>query len=148
MQHLPRAVRRLQQYGWTAKYAIDFAGGRNSRMDEVQAAILEAMLPHVEAQNAERQGIVGRYRAAAGEALRFIERSDGAVIHLAVALCAERDRFREFLAGRGIASDIHYPVLDPDQRGWAGLPARIGPAGLAVSRQRRPASCHFPAFPA
>jgi aminotransferase EvaB len=144
---LAQSVRRLQQYGWTAKYAIDLAGGRNSRMDEVQAAILEAMLPHIEAQNAGRQDIVRRYRAAAGETVRFIERSDGAVIHLAVVLCAERDRLRAFLSGRGIASDIHYPILDCDQQGWAGLPARIGLAGLAVSQAATARILSLPCFP-
>ena len=52
---LAASVRRLQQYGWSAKYEITARGGRNSRMDEIQAAILSAMLPHLDANNSERR---------------------------------------------------------------------------------------------
>lgn len=57
------------------------------------------------------------------------------VAHLAVLLCPQRDRLREHLAEAGIATDIHYPILDCDQSGWTSLPRRIDPAGLPVSRQ-------------
>lgn len=128
-------VDSLRQYGWAAKYAIGRAGGRNSRMDEVQAAILRTLLPRLDAHNAMRRSIVARYKAAAPAGVRFVEGGEGAVAHLAVLLSPQRDRLREHLAAAGIATDIHYPILDCDQSGWTSLPRRIDPAGLPVSRQ-------------
>ena len=55
---LADTVRALQQYGWPAKYDIALSGGRNSRMDEMQAAILPTLLPHLDTHNAERNAII------------------------------------------------------------------------------------------
>ncbi|HVJ27951.1 MAG TPA: DegT/DnrJ/EryC1/StrS family aminotransferase [Vicinamibacterales bacterium] len=140
-------IRQLQQYGWVSKYRVGLAGGRNSRMDEIQAAVLEARLPHLDAENAERKRIQDLYRLATRKKIRFVERTEGAVVHLAVALCDDRQPFRAFLAERGIASDIHYPVLDIDQEGWAALPSREGPAGLLISRDSSSRIVSLPCFP-
>jgi len=144
---LAASVRRLQQYAWSAKYEITTRGGRNSRMDEIQAAILAAMLPHLEANNLERRRILDCYQAAAQEKVRFIDRSEGAVVHLAVALCDDRAGLRAFLTQRGIASEIHYPILDTDQPGWRGMPHREAPAGIPVSRKSVSAILSLPCFP-
>jgi aminotransferase EvaB len=144
---LAASVRRLQQYGWSAKYEIAERGGRNSRMDEIQAAILSAMLPHLDANNAERRRILDRYETAARGKMRFINRSKGSVVHLAVALCEDRDGFRSFLSGRGIASEIHYPILDLDQPGWRAMQPREAPAGIPVSRKSVGAILSLPCFP-
>jgi len=144
---LAASVRRLQQYGWSAKYEIAERGGRNSRMDEIQAAILSAMLPHLDANNLERRRILDRYEAAARGKVRFIDRSEGAVIHLAVALCDDRDGFRAFLSERGIASEVHYPILDTDQPGWRAMPPRQAPVGIPVSRKSVGAILSLPCFP-
>jgi dTDP-4-amino-4,6-dideoxygalactose transaminase len=132
---LAAIVDSLRQYGWASKYAISRAGGRNSRMDEVQAAILRTLLPRLDEHNAMRRAIVARYKAAAPAGVRFVEGGDGAVAHLAVLLSPQRDRLKAHLGERGIATDIHYPILDCDQSGWTGLPRRIDPAGLSASRQ-------------
>ena len=58
-------VRRLRQYGWDAKYTVAADGGRNSRLDELQAAVLRARLPRVDGWNARRRAIIGRYAEAA-----------------------------------------------------------------------------------
>ncbi len=144
---LAASVRRLQQYGWSAKYEIAERGGRNSRMDEIQAAILSAMLPHLEASNLERRRILDRYEAAARSRVRFIDRNDAAVVHLAVALCEDRDGFRAFLSERGIASEVHYPILDADQPGWRAMQPREAPAGIPVSRKSVGAILSLPCFP-
>ncbi|MCX7302989.1 MAG: DegT/DnrJ/EryC1/StrS family aminotransferase [Hyphomicrobiales bacterium] len=144
---LAASARKLQQYGWSAKYEIAHRGGRNSRMDEVQAAILSAMLPHLDINNAERRRILDRYEAATRTAVRFIDRNEGAVVHLAVALSDDRDGFRASLSQRGVASEIHYPILDTDQPGWVALPRREGPAGIPVSRKNASAIVSLPCFP-
>ncbi|MGH6894883.1 MAG: DegT/DnrJ/EryC1/StrS family aminotransferase [Dongiaceae bacterium] len=144
---LAEAAWKLRQYGWGAKYRVTTAGGRNSRMDEVQAAILDAMLPHLGELNAARAKICGRLREAAGRSVDFIEGGAGAVVHLAVVRSHARDDLRAFLADRSIESDIHYPVLDCDQLGWSGLPMRIAPDGLPVSRQSASQVLTLPCFP-
>ena len=146
---LAETIGRLHQYGWTAKYEVAEPRGRNSRMHEIQAAILETMLPHLDAHNAERRRIVERYRTAAGKRIDSIQRSEGAVVHLAVALCAERDAFRSFLAGRW--NRIRHPLSGarsrPEGLGQpAGAHCARRPAGFA--RRHRAVSCPFPAFPA
>ena len=128
-------VRALQQYGWGSKYQIVLEGGRNSRMDEVQAAILRTLLPSLDGLNAERARILSSYEKAVPNDVAFIQRRAGAVVHLAVAMTDRRDDLRTFLAGRGIATDIHYPILDCDQPAWKGLPMRVSDDNLAVSRR-------------
>ncbi len=144
---LAGTVRALQQYGWRAKYDIALSGARNSRMDEMQAAILSALLPHLDNHNAERNAIMARFTAAAGKKVRFLERSAGSVVHLAVALSDEREAFRAFLTEHGIASEVHYPILDSDQHGWRDLPQRVGPHGLADSQASVERIVTLPCFP-
>jgi dTDP-4-amino-4,6-dideoxygalactose transaminase len=144
---LAEAVRKLRQYGWGAKYRVEMAGGRNSRMDEIQAAILDVMLPYLADLNAERARIHSRLRKAAGGSLQFLDGGDGGVVHLAVVRSRARDAFRRHLSDRGIESDVHYPVLDCDQRGWAGLPMRMAPGGVPVARRGVDEIVTLPCFP-
>lgn len=141
------AVRRLHQYGWVSKYNIGVAGGRNSRIDETQAAALSVLLPYLRGWNAKRQDIIARYRAIKSDKLTFVEGGAGAVGHLAVALTDDRDGARRFFETRKIATDIHYPILDCDQSGWSGLPVRIAPSGLPVSRRSVARIMSVPCFP-
>lgn len=139
-------VRSLQQYGWGSKYQIVDQGGRNSRMDEVQAAILRTILPSLDRLNAERADILSSYERAATNGVTLIERRPGAVVHLAVAMTDRRDDLRKFLAGRGIATDIHYPILDCDQPAWRDLPMRVSADNLAVSRRATGRILSVPCF--
>ncbi|MCZ8543102.1 DegT/DnrJ/EryC1/StrS family aminotransferase [Mesorhizobium qingshengii] len=139
-------IRQLQQYGWTSKYHVGVPNGRNSRMDEVQAAILDVLLGDVDIRNGQRRAILSQYKSVAGRRLQFLEGGDGAVAHLAVALCDDRDAFRAFMKERGVDTDIHYPVLDCDQIGWADLPMK-GTENLAVSRASVSRLCSVPCYP-
>ncbi|MER8490781.1 DegT/DnrJ/EryC1/StrS family aminotransferase [Mesorhizobium australicum] len=139
-------IRQLQQYGWSSKYHVGVPNGRNSRMDEVQAAILDVLLGEVDIRNEQRRAVLNRYKSVAGHRLQFLEGGDGAVAHLAVALCDDRDAFRAFLRERGVDTDIHYPVLDCDQTGWADLPMK-GTENLAVSRASVSRLCSIPCYP-
>lgn len=144
---LASTVRSLQQYGWRAKYDIARSGARNSRMDEMQAAILSVLLPHLDKHNAERAAILARFTAAAGKKVSFIQRAPGSVVHLAVAQSDDREAFRAYLTERGIASEIHYPILDNEQHGWRGLTQRVGADGLAASRASVERIVTLPCFP-
>ena len=119
-------ARQLRQYGWTEKYHASLPGGRNSRLDEVQAAILRRKLPRVDGWNQRRRAIVARYReAAAGAALRLVHNpGEDFVAHLCVARHPRRDRVRARLAEQGIATAIHYPVADHQQLALQGRPWR------------------------
>ncbi|WP_354444579.1 DegT/DnrJ/EryC1/StrS family aminotransferase [Ottowia thiooxydans] len=113
---LAERLRALRQYGWGAKYEVAHEGGRNSRLDELQAAVLAAKLPLLDASNARRRAIAARYGAAFAHLPLQAPLADGEdyVAHLYVVRSARRDALRAHLASRGIASDVHYPV--PDHR--------------------------------
>ena len=105
-------LRQLRQYGWSRR---DYAEreGWNSRLDELQAAILRAKLPTLAAENARRRQIAGRYDAAfPGLPLRLLRLREGSQSsrHLYPVRVERRDAFREHLLSRGIETRIHYPV--------------------------------------
>ena len=107
-------LRELRQYGWDRKYRVSRAGGRNSRLDELQAALLLAKLPYLDRWNAARRGIARRYSEAISNPRVKCPDDFGTdnVAHLFVVCCEDRDGFRRHLEARGIASDIHYPIPD------------------------------------
>ena len=113
-------VRALRQYGWSEKYRAEVAGGWNSRLDELQAAVLRVGLARLDERNERRREIVGRYAAALpAHAGRFVW-SDGEdfVGHLAVILAEDRERLAAALTAADIGTDVHYPVADYDQPAW------------------------------
>jgi aminotransferase EvaB len=115
-------VRSLAQYGWGAKYHVVSEGGRNSRLDEVQAAVLRVQLPHLADRNARRRGLVRRYTQSLSEqsGVFVATESDDYVGHLAVFLARDRASATMTLNERGVATDVHYPVLDHQQPVWKG----------------------------
>jgi len=141
------AVRALRQYGWGSKYEVVVGGGRNSRLDEVQAALLAVLLPGLDAANARRRSVLARYVAAAPEGVRVVDAGEGSVAHLAVLLADDRDGLRAHLTAHGIAADVHYPILDFDQPAWRDQPHRLAPGGLPVSRRSVGRLLTLPCFP-
>ncbi len=108
-------VRMLRHGGQRARYEHEQMGV-NSRLDEIQAAILRAKLPHLDAWNARRRALAEIYRAGlagladlAGLALPTAPADAEPVHHLYVVRTETRDALRHYLTGAGIASDIHYP---------------------------------------
>jgi dTDP-4-amino-4,6-dideoxygalactose transaminase len=144
---LAARVARLRMYGWDGKYDVVTSGGRNSRLDELQAAFLSALLPHVDADNGRRRAIIGRYAAAAAGGIELVSSPHGNVGHLAVVLTDDRDRLARHLNERKVATDIHFPILDCDQAGWASADQRVGPSGLDVSRRSVKRILSVPCFP-
>jgi len=105
-------ARRLRQGGQVSTYISEEAG-YNSRLDEVQAAILRIKLRHLDEWNQERRRLAGIYRESLkNKAVALPAEIDNAghVYHLFVIRCKERDRLRQFLATCGIQTLIHYPV--------------------------------------
>lgn len=102
---IDRRVRALRQYGWTSKYTAEIPGGRNSRLDELQAAILRLKLPLLDGWNARRCAIAAAYGLAP-------RGGPDDVVHLYVIRCAGRDRLRAALRERGVGAEVHYPLPD------------------------------------
>lgn len=109
---IAESVRSLREYGWKDRYVSSVAGD-NSRLDEIQAAILRVKLPHLDGWNEMRRRIAEIYDARfAGTVIRPPMRSEQGshVFHQYVIQVPERDRVRERLASIGIGTAIHYPV--------------------------------------
>ncbi len=133
-------LRSLRQHGWTQRYAVTVAGGRNSRLDEVQAAVLRVALPCVDTWNAERRAVATAYRQAAGTRAAVVG-SDGPdfVGHLAVVVAGpgRRTSLAAALAADGVATAVHYPVCDHRQSVLAGQAAAqaVLPRSEAMAEQ-------------
>ena len=109
-------ARRMRQYGWESKYHIAYDHGRNSRLDELQAAILRVKLPHLDAWNQRRRAIHARYAEASSPAARVVHTgSESFIAHLAVLTAENRDDVRAALTAAGVSTDVHYPVPDHHQ---------------------------------
>jgi dTDP-4-amino-4,6-dideoxygalactose transaminase len=145
---LAERLRALREYGWRARYVSDIPG-MNSRLDEVQAAVLRVKLRALDQGNARRAAIAAAYDAGfAGLALNPPWRRPGAshVFHQYVVRTPRRDRLRDALSARGIGTNIHYPVpvhLQPAYRGRIAL----DPAGLPESEAAAGAVLSLPMYP-
>ena len=102
-------VRWLRQYGWKERYVSDVSGV-NSRLDELQAAILRVRLPHLTDDNAARRRIATIYDEALAELRPVVPEGRGHVYHQYVIRVPGRDAVRASLAEAGIGTAIHYPV--------------------------------------
>jgi dTDP-3-amino-2,3,6-trideoxy-4-keto-D-glucose/dTDP-3-amino-3,4,6-trideoxy-alpha-D-glucose/dTDP-2,6-dideoxy-D-kanosamine transaminase len=121
-------TRALRQYGWGDRFQTALPGGRNSRLDEIQATVLLEKLPYLDAMNAERQRIAERYRTAlAGLPITFSKGGEDHVFHLCVARHPARDHLRRELARQGIDTDIHYPMPDYRHPGFRPLLGETSP---------------------
>jgi len=143
---LARQIVQLRQYGWRERYHSVVPYGRNSRMDEIQAAILRIKLPYLNEWNARRRQIVRHYNEAAPSPFTvWFDNSSAFVAHLAIARHPERDRIRKFFQDLGVMTEIHYPILDCDQPGQQDLPRVVH--DLSVTRQAVKEIFTLPCFP-
>ena len=131
-------ARALRQYGWGSRFKVDLPGGRNSRLDPIQAAVLTARLPFLEGRNARRRAIAARY---AGHVELYGDR-ESTVAHHAVALCDERDKLAASLGDLGVDTAVHYPWLVTEMPGLAMVPA-----ATPVAAARRDRILSLPCFP-
>ena len=119
---LARRLRLLREYGW-AERNVSQRPGANSRLDEVQAAILRVKLPYLDQDNAARARIASIYRAGLNGCdmvLPTSRQETRHVYHLYVVRTPRRDALKQHLQDKGIAALVHYPVpihLQPAYRG-------------------------------
>ena len=141
-EHHAEHVRRLRTYGWGAKYRVDDSGGRNTRLDEVQAALLRVRLRTLLQGNLRRHHIAATYRSAAPH-LQWVGGLDHNVHHLCVLRVAHRDEVRRHLAERGVGTDVHYPIADHHQPAWT----TANPPSLPVTERATGEILSVPCFP-
>lgn len=129
---LAERVRLLREYGWRQRYISEFAG-LNSRLDELQAAILRVKLRYLDEENQKRQTLAKVYDdALSATTLTLPKCAPGAthVYHQYVVRSESRESLREFLKERGIGTLIHYPVPVHRQPAYQG---RVRCAGSMVN---------------
>ena len=121
-EDLADKVRMLREYGWRQRYVSDLVG-RNSRLDELQAAILRVKLRHLDDDNGRRRRLAAHYtERLAGLPLQLPAIREGAehVFHLYVVRSDERQSLIEHLKAHDIHPGIHYPMpvhLQPAYKG-------------------------------
>ena len=109
---LADTVRALANYGSQKKYVFKYCG-RNSRLDEIQAAVLDVKLKHLDGDNAVRQQIAKYYYDnISNPKITLPKRIDNRnnVYHLFPVFCEQRDEFQQYLKDNEIQTLIHYPI--------------------------------------
>jgi dTDP-3-amino-3,4,6-trideoxy-alpha-D-glucose transaminase len=127
-------IRRLRNGGQTDRYHHAEAGV-NSRLDELQAAVLRARLPHLPAWTAKRRELAGVYRRSLPAGIEPVgERDAGHVYHLFAVRTAQRDALQRALAAGGIETLIHYPISLPEQPAFAVCTPALCAVAAAAAR--------------
>lgn len=146
-------IRALGNYGSHQKYVHDYLG-RNSRIDELQAAILDVKLRHLDADNQRRKDIAARYeREVSNDLVRL--RLDGnetysrsslatrdCVYHIFPVFCERRDELQKYLADNGVETQIHYPIPPHRQRCYPELHYLSLPVTEQIHREELSIPCH------
>ncbi len=150
---LADVIRALGNYGSHQKYVHDYLG-RNSRIDELQAAILDVKVRHLDADNQRRKDIAARYeREVSNDLVRL--RLDGnetysrsslatrdCVYHIFPVFCERRDELQNYLADNGVETQIHYPIPPHRQRCYPELHHLSLPVTEQIHAQELSIPCH------
>ncbi len=145
---LMEKVRSLREYGWTpqARY-ISQREGLNSRLDELQAALLRVKLRYLDTWNDARRHLADLYAAnLPPEIMKPVEQTDcHHVYHLYVVQVAERERFRQQMQASGVATAIHYPAAVHQQPAYQQ--DTIVCHAMTVTEQLLPQIVTLPMYP-
>ncbi len=147
---LAEIVRAIGNYGSREKYIFNHLG-RNSRIDEVQAAVLRLKLKRLDADNARRREIAGRYASEITNPAFILPEiagdPDSHVFHIYPVLCDGRDSAQKFFAENGIQTLIHYPVPPHLQECYRGKSILRGPSALPVTERIHATELSLPLSP-
>lgn len=111
-EELAKAIRALANYGSQKKYVFKYTG-RNSRLDEIQAAVLNVKLKYLDEDNQHRKDIAKLYINGINNPLITLPDTlpeEQNVFHLFPVLCKRRDELQQYLKEHGIGTVIHYPI--------------------------------------
>jgi dTDP-4-amino-4,6-dideoxygalactose transaminase len=144
---LAERLKQLRNYGQQKRYYHTIKGF-NSRLDELQAAVLLAKLPHLDAWNTRRREIAANYtKALSGLNIVCPSEAEGRYhnYHLYVVRVSERDRFQKHLRECGVQTVIHYPVPIHRQQAYAEVLDQSG--YLTQTDSIAPQIVSLPIFP-
>ena len=118
-EQLAQTIRSLANYGSTRKYEFSFKG-KNSRMDEIHAAVLNVKLPYLDKENQRRKQIAKAYLEGINNPqITLIKDNDrDNVYHIFPILCPSRNRLQQYLKDNGIETMIHYPIPPHQQEAY------------------------------
>ena len=118
-EQLAQTIRSLANYGSTRKYEFTIKG-KNSRMDEIHAAVLNVKLPYLDKENQRRKQIAKAYlEGISNPQTTLINDNDrDNVYHIFPILCPSRDRLQQYLKDNGIETMIHYPIPPHQQEAY------------------------------
>ena len=149
---LAKVVRTLANYGSQRKYVFQYAG-RNSRLDEIQAAVLRVKLKYLEADNRHRRDVARYYYEHLSNPLVTLPDlmpDEQNVYHLFPVLVAEglRDALRDYLAQKGVGTMIHYPIAPHRQECYAKVAWNTPRLSLPVTERLADQELSLPIGPA
>lgn len=140
---LAKAVRTLGNYGSSRKYIFDYQG-KNSRMDEIQAAVLDVKLKYLDEDNARRKEIAHYFEQHIKNDRITIPAAlnRNNVYHIFPILCTERDRLQEYLKENGVQTMIHYPIPPHKQKAYKEWNALSFPITERIHREELSIPCN------
>lgn len=134
---LAATVRTLANYGSAKKYVFKYTG-RNSRLDEIQAAVLDVKLKYLDEDNRHRQDVAAYYYDNINNPLITLPDrlpDEQNVYHLFPILCEKRDELKAYLEQNGIGTVIHYPIPPHKQICYSGAGWNIPQLRLPVTEK-------------
>jgi dTDP-4-amino-4,6-dideoxygalactose transaminase len=142
VEELARVIAALGNYGSHQKYVHDYAG-RNSRIDELQAAMLDVKLKYLDTENQRRKQIASIYINKVKNPLIYIPQSErGCVWHIFPVFCERRDELKQYLGSHGVETQIHYPIPPHMQHCYSRWNSISLPVTERLSREELSLPCH------
>ena len=140
---LAHTIRSLTNYGSARKYEFTFKG-KNSRMDEIHAAVLNVKLPYLDEENQRRKQIAKAYlKGINNPQITLIKDNDrDNVYHIFPILCSSRDRLQQYLKDNGIETMIHYPIPPHQQQAYKEWNERHYPITEFIHQQELSLPCN------
>jgi dTDP-4-amino-4,6-dideoxygalactose transaminase len=120
---LNETIKALRNYGSEAKYVNKYQG-LNSRLDEIQAALLSVKLKYLDSELTARRQVANRYIANISNdaiSLPVVDNQESHVWHLFVIQCEQREKLQQYLTEHGVQSSIHYPIAPHQQAAYKGV---------------------------
>ena len=141
----------MANYGSSRKYVFDYRG-RNSRLDEIQAAVLSIKLKYLDNDNRRRRDIAMRYIKEVNNSLLKMPSEEywhDNVFHIFPVMCGQRDALQRYLADNGIQTVIHYPIPPHKQQCYASSLLLVIPeGGLPITERIHSEELSLPCNPA
>ena len=140
-KELAQIIEELGNYGSSKKYVFDYQG-RNSRLDEIQAAMLDVKLRHLDEDNQRRQAIADYYINNVKHPEILLPTPSQSVYHIFPILCERRDELQQYLKENGVETMIHYPIPPHKQACYKEWNDLSFPITERIHRQELSLPCH------